>query len=97
MQQPTNLYWQTVKRILQYLAGTSTHGILIRADAPLQLHTYFDADWAEDVDDYCSTNAYIVYLGGYPILWSSGKQKGVARSSTEAEYRRVANAASEIR
>ena len=96
MQRPTDLHWQAVKRILRYLAGTSSHGILLRSDTPMKLHAYTDADWAGDADDYCSTNAYIVYLGGNPISWSSKKQKGVARSSTEAEYRAVANVASEV-
>ena len=94
---PTDLHWQAAKRILQYLAGTPSHGIFIRADTPLTLHAYSDADWAGDIDNYNSTNAYILYLGSNPISWSSKKQKGVARSSTEAEYRAVANATSEIR
>lgn len=96
LQRPTDLHWQAVKQILRYLAGTSAHGILIRPDTPLKLHAYSDADWAGDADDYCSTNAYIVYLGSNPISWSSKKQTGVARSSTEAEYRAVANATAEL-
>ncbi|KAL0733864.1 hypothetical protein Bca4012_010074 [Brassica carinata] len=96
MQSPTDLHWQAVNIILRYLAGTASYGILLRVDTPLKLHAYSDADWAGDADDYCSTNAYVVYLGSNPISWSSKKQQGVARSSTEAEYRAVANAASEI-
>lgn len=68
----------------------------MRKNTPLTLHAYSDADWAGDMDDYISTNAYIIYLGHNPISWSSKKQKGVARSSTEAEYRAVANTASEV-
>ena len=94
---PTDLHWSAAKRILRYLAGTPSHGILLRCNTPLTLHGFYDADWAGDVDDFLSTNAYVVYLGSSPISWSSRKQKGVARSSTEAEYRAVANAASEIR
>lgn len=40
--------------------------------------------------------AYIGYLGKQPISWSSRKQKGVARSSIEAEYRSVAVTAAEL-
>ena len=46
---------------------------------------------------FISTNAYIIYLGKHPISWFSKKQKGVARSSTEAEYLSVANTSAELR
>lgn len=60
------------------------------------LHAYSDADWAGDPDNFSSTGAYIVYLGRNPISWSSKKQKTIARSSTEAEYRYVADTAAEL-
>lgn len=97
MQRPTHDHWQAAKRILRYLAGTTTHGIFFTANNELSLHAFSDADWAGDSDDYVSTNAYIVYLGKNPISWTAKKQNGVARSSTEAEYRSIANTASEIR
>lgn len=97
MHRPTDLHWQAAKRVLRYLAGIASHGIHLRKDSPLSLHAFSDADWAGDTDDFVSTNAYILYLGTTPIAWSSKKQQGVARSSTEAEYRAVANTASEIR
>lgn len=96
MHMPTTDHWQAVKRVLRYLAGTTTHGIFLRKGNTLSLHAYSDADWAGDTDDYVSTNGYIVYLGRHPISWSSKKQNGVTRSSTEAEYRSVANASSEM-
>ncbi|KAL9300604.1 putative RNA-directed DNA polymerase [Arabidopsis thaliana] len=92
MHTPSTDHWQAVKRVLRYLAGTPTHGIFISRNTPLTLHAFSDSDWAGDSDDLVSTNAYVVYLGRNPISWSSKKQKGVARSSTEAEYRAVANA-----
>lgn len=82
---------------MRFLAGTASHGIYLRANTPLNLHDFSDADWAGDTDDYVPTNAHILYLGKTPIAWDSRKQKGVSRSSTESEYRAVANTASEIR
>ena len=96
MHKPTEDHWQAAKRILRYLAGTPTHGIFYSSINKLILHAYSDADWAGDSDDYVSTKSYIIYPGRHPISWTSKKQNGVARSSTEAEYRSVANTASEL-
>lgn len=96
MYRPTKDHWQAAKRILRYLAGTTMHGIFFSSSNPLTLHAFSDADWARDTEDCISTNAYIVYLGRNSISWSAKKQKGVARSSTEDEYRSVANTFSEI-
>lgn len=94
---PTQEHWQAARRLLRYLAGTPTHGILLHKSSPMTIHAFSNADWAGDSNDYVSTNGYLIYLGRNPISWSSRKQRGVARSSTEAEYRAVANTASEVR
>ncbi|KAK9072095.1 hypothetical protein SSX86_008527 [Deinandra increscens subsp. villosa] len=96
MHAPTSLHWQALKRLLRYLQGTSTHGILIRKHSPLHLHAFTDADWAGDKDNYRSTTGYIVYLGSNPISWSSKRQTTLARSSTEAEFRAVASTTTEV-
>lgn len=92
----TTLHLEAAKRVLRYLVGTANKGLFFSRNTPLTLHAYSDADWAGDQDDYTSTGAYIVYLGKQPISWSSKKMKGVARSSTEAEYRSLTATAAEV-
>lgn len=83
--------------VLRYLAGTPTKGIFFSANSPQRLHTYSDADYGGSKDDYLSIGAYIVYLGNQLVSWSSKKRSGVARSSTEAEYRALTEAASKVK
>lgn len=96
MHHPTTVHWQALKRLLRYLKGTIDLSLNLYRDSPLNLHAFSDANWAGDRDDFVSTGAYIVYLGRNPISWSSKKQKSIARSSTEAEYRSIAQTAAEI-
>ncbi|KAJ8766588.1 hypothetical protein K2173_023835 [Erythroxylum novogranatense] len=96
MHKPSAYHWKATKRVLRYLQQTSHLGIRIARDGNRQLLAYSDSDWAGDPNDRTSTTGFIVYLGSTPISWSSKKQRSVSRSSTEAEYRAVAAAVSEI-
>ncbi|KAL5574419.1 hypothetical protein UlMin_016118 [Ulmus minor] len=92
MHAPTQTHWIAAKRLLRYLK----HTIHLDVTPPLDLRAYSDADWAGDPDSYKSTTAFVLFLGGNPISWCSKKQRTVARSSTEAEYRAVASTAAEV-
>lgn len=96
MHSPSIHHWQAVKRILRYLRGTVDHGLVLRYSSTAPLIAYSDADWGGDKTDRNSTSAYIVFHGSNPISWVSRKQKTVARSSTDSEYRALAAAASEV-
>ncbi|MCO5606455.1 hypothetical protein L7F22_060643 [Adiantum nelumboides] len=55
-----------------------------------------DAGWGGSIEDRRSTSGYCCSLGSGMITWSSKKQPTIALSSTEAEYRGVANVTCEV-
>ncbi|KAK1412849.1 hypothetical protein QVD17_34395 [Tagetes erecta] len=104
MHSPTVNHWSAVKRILRYLKGTSDYGLVFRHDTGCQLHAYTDssltafsdADWAGCPDDRRSTGGFAIYLGNNLVSWAARKQKTVSRSSTESEYKALADTVAEL-
>jgi len=87
------------RRVLRYLSGTVSLGLLFRyARDPIHpsLSAYADADWAADEVGRRSTSGYVVLYNGTPIAWHSGLQSIVALSTCESEYIALAECAREI-
>lgn len=70
-------------------------GLVIRGIAADRFYVYSDSDCGGNLLDKTSTSGYVVYFGQNTISWSSKKQRTVARSSIEAEYRALATAVAE--
>ncbi|GAU44417.1 hypothetical protein TSUD_100640 [Trifolium subterraneum] len=90
MSEPRTSHLTAAKRVLRYVKGTSSHGILLpnqsNNSVKLKAYGYSDSDWGGDQDDRKSTAGYLFMLGNSPISWCLKKQGIVALSSCEAEY-----------
>ncbi|XP_020674351.1 uncharacterized protein LOC110093716 [Dendrobium catenatum] len=95
MQTPTTADFIQLKRILHYIKGTSSFGLPI-TPGDTSLQTYTDADWAADIADRKSISGICTFMGPNLLSWSVKKQVTVAKSSTEAEYRALSAATSEV-
>ena len=96
MHAPTTVHWAAVKRILRYLKHTTRLGLKIGKTTSLLVSGFSDADWAGSLDDRRSTGGFAIFLGSNLVSWKARKQATVSRSSTEAEYKALANATAEI-
>ncbi|XP_020698241.1 uncharacterized protein LOC110110921 [Dendrobium catenatum] len=95
MHSPDDTDFKLLKRLLRYIKGTIKFGLPITATS-LDFHAYSDSDWAGDPLNRKSITGFCAFLGSNLISWQVKKQKTVARSSTEAEYRALATAATDI-
>lgn len=95
MHDPRESHFNALKQILRYLKGTLSQGLWMFRSASSELVAYSDADWAGYPTTRRSTSGYCISLSPNLLSWSSKCQVTIYRSSTEAEYRGVANAVSE--
>ncbi|XP_057996515.1 secreted RxLR effector protein 161-like [Hevea brasiliensis] len=96
LHEPTENHWSACKCIMRYLKHNQHYGLFLRQSSTPHLSAYADADWASNPEDRKSVSGYAIYLGTNLVYWSTRKQPTVARSSTEAEYRSVGAATTEL-
>lgn len=84
---PNQTDMNEVMRVIRYLKGTQNLKLrLSHALGEQQLHSFSDANWAEDRESRKSNSGYFCSVNGGAIAWSCRKQDVIALSSTEAEY-----------
>ncbi|XP_019199804.1 PREDICTED: uncharacterized protein LOC109193402 [Ipomoea nil] len=81
MHTPTDEHWGLLKRVLRYVNGTQEYDLRITPSSSTDIHAYSDSDWAGCPIDRKSTSGYA---------------RTVARSSTEAEYKGLADVSAEV-
>ena len=93
---PTTVHLTAAKRILRYVKNTFNVGLTFTKSPSTLVSAFSDSDWAGCLDDRRSTGGFAVFLGPNLISWCAKKQDTVSRSSTEGEYKALANATAEI-
>lgn len=87
---PSEGHWRGVKRILRYLRGITSVGLLFENGQGIgckcNATIFSDAEWAGDTSDAKSVSGAVLLLNGMVIAWASKKQTSVALSTMEAEY-----------
>ena len=71
-------------RILRYIKGTPSQGVLYENRGHTQIVGYYDVDWASSPVDRRSTSGYCIFISENLVSWKSKKHDIVARSSVEA-------------
>jgi hypothetical protein len=91
---PRRIHEIAIRRIVRYLKGTSTKGIILKRSSLFNLDCFVDADfagtWTISTSDLPSSvksrTGYVITFASCPVLWSSKLQTEVALSTAEAEY-----------
>lgn len=96
IQKPTVQQWRAVNRVLRYSKGTLDFALHLKPFSEIHVTGFCDVDWAVSLEDRKSVGGFCVYLGDSLVSWSSKRQNAVSRSSTELEYRAIADVAAEI-
>jgi hypothetical protein len=81
---------------LRYVKGTLKVGLTFQKSNSTLLSAFSDADWAGCLDDIHFIGGFAIFFGPNLISWSARKQATVSHSSTEAEYKAIANATTEL-
>ncbi|KAL6319268.1 hypothetical protein AAG906_013942 [Vitis piasezkii] len=89
------IYLSHTRRDIAY-ASSPGKGLMFSKNGHLKVAGYTDADWAGNITDRKSTAGYFTFVGGNLVTWRSKKQKVVALSSAEAEFRGMVKGISAI-
>ena len=82
-------YLMILKNLWRYIAETAQLALVIGGDYTLEdldLYTYGDASFADDLMMCVSTGGHVAFLAGCPMTWKSKKQTIITLSTIEAKF-----------
>ncbi|KAJ6978840.1 hypothetical protein NC653_027111 [Populus alba x Populus x berolinensis] len=94
MANPSREHWNTIKRILRYIKGTSD-AVLCYGGSKFTVRGHIDLDFAGDLEKRKSTTGYVFIIAGGAVSWVSKLQTVIALSTTKAEYMATTQACKE--
>ncbi|GKF11810.1 retrovirus-related pol polyprotein from transposon TNT 1-94 [Tanacetum coccineum] len=83
---PKTSHLEAVKRIFQYIKGTTHLGLWYPKRIVVDSAVYADSDHPGDYVDRKSTSSICTFVGCFLTSWFSKKQTALVISTTEAEY-----------
>ena len=96
MHSPKQSHMNAALRVVKYIKNALGFGLLMPSDCSKKFVAYCDSDWGGCLQTRRSVTGYLVKFGNTVVSWKSKKQKMVARSSAEAEFRSMASVVAEV-
>lgn len=90
-----DVHWIATKRILRYLKGTKSMGLIFSKNNQGDIKGFADADHAGNPIDRRSYSGNVFTMSKGAISWQSSKQRSIALSTAEAEYISLSEASKE--
>ncbi|PLW48308.1 hypothetical protein PCASD_02943 [Puccinia coronata f. sp. avenae] len=92
LEHPGLTHYKAAMQVFRYLKGTADRGLFYSKTENPQLRVFVDADWANCPDTRRSHSGFLVLRNQHLLSWKSTKQPTVSLSTTEAEYKALADA-----
>ncbi|MBW0483696.1 hypothetical protein O181_023411 [Austropuccinia psidii MF-1] len=88
--------WNAFIHVLQYLKGTSSFCLMYQCHQEERVVAYSNADWGNCRIIRRSTTGFVILMGNCLITWKTQKQPTVCLSTSEAEYKALADLSTEV-